>query len=79
MPIFSNPSQGKCDKNKDVSGLVESIDWKKKQPGVKKIKQSCPGGDSECPQGTTCCQLSSGEYGCCPLENAVVITKRWKL
>ena len=33
----------------------------------------CPGGGSQCPAGTTCCELSDGEYGCCPLTNAVVI------
>ncbi|CAF1393526.1 unnamed protein product [Adineta steineri] len=31
----------------------------------------CPGGSSSCPDGSTCCQLSSGEYGCCPLVDAV--------
>ena len=27
----------------------------------------CPGGQSQCPDGNTCCKLSSGQYGCCPL------------
>ena len=31
----------------------------------------CPGGQSQCPDGNTCCKLSSGQYGCCPLPNAV--------
>ena len=31
----------------------------------------CPDGMSECPDGNTCCKLSSGQYGCCPLPNAV--------
>ena len=26
---------------------------------------------SECPTGTTCCKLSSGQWGCCPYPNAV--------
>jgi len=26
----------------------------------------CPDGKSECPDGCTCCQMESGEYGCCP-------------
>ena len=26
----------------------------------------CPGGKSRCPKGYTCCQLSTGGYGCCP-------------
>ena len=29
----------------------------------------CPGGTASCPDGNTCCKLSSGEYGCCPLPN----------
>ncbi|XP_078376324.1 progranulin-like isoform X2 [Oculina patagonica] len=31
----------------------------------------CPGGQSLCPDGNTCCKLSSGEWGCCPAPNAV--------
>ena len=31
----------------------------------------CPDGQSECPDGNTCCKLSSGAYGCCPLPSAV--------
>ncbi|CAF1332324.1 unnamed protein product [Adineta ricciae] len=31
---------------------------------------SCPDGSS-CPNGNTCCQISSGEYACCPLPDAV--------
>nr|CAB3250925.1 granulins-like [Phallusia mammillata] len=31
----------------------------------------CPGGTSMCPDGNTCCKLPSGQYGCCPVPNAV--------
>ncbi|XP_048102775.1 granulin b [Alosa alosa] len=31
----------------------------------------CPDEESECPDGTTCCQLIDGTWGCCPLANAV--------
>ncbi|KAK3609314.1 hypothetical protein CHS0354_026234 [Potamilus streckersoni] len=31
----------------------------------------CPDGEHECPSGNTCCQLTSGQWGCCPLEKAV--------
>lgn len=31
----------------------------------------CPDHKSECPAESTCCELESGEYGCCPLPNAV--------
>ena len=30
----------------------------------------CPDGQSQCPDGNTCCKLSSGQWGCCPLPNA---------
>ncbi|XP_070211267.1 progranulin-like isoform X3 [Littorina saxatilis] len=36
---------------------------------VKKVV--CPGGGSECPDGNTCCELASGNWGCCPKPNAV--------
>ena len=26
----------------------------------------CPGGQYQCPDGNTCCKLSTGQYGCCP-------------
>lgn len=28
----------------------------------------CPGGTSSCPDGSTCCLLASGDYGCCPFS-----------
>ena len=32
----------------------------------------CPGDQlSECPDGNTCCEQNSGQYGCCPQENGV--------
>ena len=31
----------------------------------------CPGGTASCPDGNTCCRLASGQWGCCPLPNAV--------
>ncbi|XP_046555759.1 progranulin-like [Haliotis rubra] len=40
---------------------------------IKEIEASvvCPGDDSECPSGSTCCRLASGSCGCCPLPEAV--------
>ncbi|XP_068932217.1 progranulin isoform X4 [Petaurus breviceps papuanus] len=34
-------------------------------------KVICPDARSQCSEGTTCCKLSTGSYGCCPLPNAV--------
>jgi hypothetical protein len=31
----------------------------------------CGDGKSKCPSGTTCCDLGSGMYGCCPVPHAV--------
>ncbi|KAF7636446.1 hypothetical protein Mgra_00004034 [Meloidogyne graminicola] len=31
----------------------------------------CPDLESKCPNGTTCCTLDTGVFGCCPLPNAV--------
>ncbi|KAM8818832.1 progranulin [Rhynchonycteris naso] len=31
----------------------------------------CPDGQSQCPDGSTCCELTSGKYGCCPMPNAI--------
>ncbi|PAA52878.1 hypothetical protein BOX15_Mlig012272g1, partial [Macrostomum lignano] len=33
-------------------------------------RRSVPDGQSQCPDGSTCCKLQSGQYGCCPLEKA---------
>lgn len=31
----------------------------------------CPDGHSQCSDGSTCCKLPTGKYGCCPLPNAI--------
>lgn len=31
----------------------------------------CPDKASSCPSDSTCCELESGGYGCCPLPKAV--------
>ncbi|XP_062936998.1 progranulin isoform X1 [Cynocephalus volans] len=31
----------------------------------------CPDGRSLCSDGSTCCELPSGKYGCCPMPNAI--------
>ncbi|XP_024060801.1 progranulin isoform X2 [Terrapene carolina triunguis] len=37
---------------------------------------TCPDHRSACPDGTTCCQLPTSQYGCCPLQNAVCCSDR---
>ena len=59
-------SAGKCNK-----GSVQ-IPMFSKIAATSTLKNVvCPGGQSQCPDGSTCCELSSGQYGCCPLPNAV--------
>ena len=31
----------------------------------------CPNGKDECSDNSTCCPLSSGQYGCCPVQKAI--------
>ena len=35
-----------------------------------RVKQ-CPGDKASCPDDSTCCPLHSGNFGCCPFQNAV--------
>ena len=56
---------GFCQKGKEV--IKASI----KKIAIKLNSVVCPDGQSECPSGNTCCKLSSGQWGCCPLPKAV--------
>ena len=40
-----------------------------KPPKPKAVE--CPDKKGTCPDGSTCCLLNSGKYGCCPLPKAV--------
>ena len=54
---------------------TNSIPFLKKNPSKPVVKAEpnivCPDERSTCPTGDTCCELASGQYGCCPLPNAV--------
>ena len=43
------------------------MDWFEKMPALRAQNVVCPDGQSQCRTGQTCCKLSSGQYGCCPL------------
>ena len=60
---------GTCIKEGDTSIPMVKKEPAKKVENVKSV--ICPNGQSQCPDGSTCCKLSSGQYGCCPLPNAV--------
>ena len=66
-----------CDTNDDECSRGDiTTPLLKKQPAMpvkSEIVRSviCPDGGSQCPTGNTCCQLSTGRWGCCPVANAV--------
>ena len=59
-------ADGRCNKgdvsipffNKFSASKVKEIKEEKSKETI-----TCPGGAAECPDGTTCCQLSSGQWG----------------
>ncbi|XP_077108702.1 progranulin isoform X3 [Ranitomeya variabilis] len=57
--------QGQCQQQ------ALSIPWSEKIPAMKAKSADVECDDeSACPDGTTCCRLESGEWGCCPYEQA---------
>jgi hypothetical protein len=53
---------GRCNKGELSVPFVKKMPASKKpEPQVQDVV--CPGGTSDCPQGSTCCQLADGEYG----------------
>ncbi|XP_069111438.1 LOW QUALITY PROTEIN: extracellular matrix protein A-like [Argopecten irradians] len=63
-----DPTNHKCLRS---NGLLS--DWFEKTKSMTVVSSSviCPDGQSQCPEGNTCCALSGGSYGCCPRPNAV--------
>ncbi|XP_070585345.1 progranulin isoform X2 [Erythrolamprus reginae] len=52
--------------------LSKKFPAKKRTPVLNLTQRNiCPGNHSSCPDAATCCLLSTGGYGCCPLQNAV--------
>ncbi|XP_073428938.1 progranulin isoform X2 [Dendrobates tinctorius] len=58
--------QGQCQQ------AALSIPWSEKIPAMKgkSTDVNCDD-ETSCPDETTCCRLESGEWGCCPYEQAV--------
>ncbi|XP_036801770.1 progranulin [Oncorhynchus mykiss] len=74
------PESTKCDlaHSKCVSPTLDTFPMREKVPARKSQSVAvvgravtCPGGKSLCPDGTTCCLLASGDFGCCPYPEAV--------
>ncbi|KAK5881661.1 hypothetical protein CesoFtcFv8_022437 [Champsocephalus esox] len=74
------PENTKCDiaHSKCQSSSLESFPMLEKLPARRRKNNpapvadavTCPGGKSSCPESYTCCQLPSGDYGCCPYPQA---------
>ncbi|XP_062517534.1 neurogenic locus notch homolog protein 1-like [Corticium candelabrum] len=64
------PSGTTCDttSNTCLESPIKFIDIKSSDVSVTVV--TCPDGDT-CEDGNTCCSLGTGDYGCCPLPNAV--------
>ena len=50
----------------DADSVIKAFE---KQP-ASILNVVCPDGQSECPNGNSCCKLRTGQYGCCPLADA---------
>lgn len=63
-------AHGRC-----LKGVVETVPWQEKlraRPlNSTEVRDIRCDGFSSCPDGTTCCKLASGSWGCCPMPSAV--------
>ncbi|XP_049925731.1 granulin a isoform X10 [Epinephelus moara] len=73
------PNQYKCDESQTscIKGEVV-IPWYTKLPATIS-NEADPSSvqceeQTQCPEHTTCCQLPTGDWGCCPMPNAVCCT-----
>ncbi|XP_047234054.1 granulin b isoform X1 [Girardinichthys multiradiatus] len=65
------PSNTTCDLEHGVCKSGEAdLPLTKKIPAVSRNVE-CPDKKSFCPDLTTCCQMTNGSFGCCPMPNAV--------
>ncbi|XP_062451519.1 progranulin [Rhea pennata] len=60
-----DPEGGSC-----LLGGVR-MPWQEKVPALARGRDVKCDEETSCPDGNTCCRLSSGKWGCCPLEQAV--------
>uniref|UniRef100_A0A4W6E481 Granulin a n=1 Tax=Lates calcarifer TaxID=8187 RepID=A0A4W6E481_LATCA len=71
------PTHYKC--NEEQTACIKGevvIPWYTKLPASTTSVEAEPGsarcdGMNQCPEHTSCCRLFTGEWGCCPLQNAV--------
>lgn len=73
------PQETVCDtvRGKCLRGVENSVPWQKKMKSRELNSTSASANVvtcdafSSCPDGTTCCRMTSGSWGCCPIPNAV--------
>ena len=67
------PHGSKCDNvSEKCVSEAESIPWSTKvDADLRKLSYVKCDSTHECASGQTCCKLSSGEWGCCPIPDAV--------
>ncbi|XP_029933758.1 granulin b [Myripristis murdjan] len=78
------PAGTKCDlthskcvsATKEAFPMLEKLPARRREnkPAARVASLTCPDGKSTCPDDTTCCLLTSGDYGCCPYAEAVCCT-----
>ncbi|KAG7515014.1 hypothetical protein JOB18_047598 [Solea senegalensis] len=65
------PSHTVCELDHGICRSAQSsVPLLKKIPAVPN-DVVCPDKAASCPDQTTCCQMTNGSYGCCPMPNAV--------
>ena len=67
------PTHYKCDESR-TSCIKEEvvIPWYTKIPAITTVQaepSAVQSEESHCPDRSSCCQLFTGELGCCPMEN----------
>ena len=55
---------GQCIRGEHSIPLLQKLPAVQLEGGVNNVP--CPGGQVACPDQTTCCQMASGQYACCP-------------
>ena len=77
MFIYASPNGFTCDlenakcKNKEIEIPFYKKNDSTQIPKKKSDDSICPDAMSRCAPGTTCCKLNNGNWGCCPLADAI--------
>ncbi|TKS89394.1 Granulins Proepithelin [Collichthys lucidus] len=71
------PSNTVCDLEQEVCRSGEThVPMLKKISAALSNDVQCPDKKSSCPDETTCCMMTNGTYGCCPMPDAVCCSDR---